>query len=192
MTRAKTFQKIAAALADQAKVNAEKVIAAAAVILSHSLADDVFTEVCKIAIKIDPDQWPPEINSEKTFSIEQLKEKGTDALLAEELQRFGNGLSKKSLPNRAELLFKHVPLDQHKNLPTDEVFFKMEKLKEFDQLRHDLVHSDGLPNINPAKGSPAMIFLHEAAQTALRSVANAYGLTLDFEYVKSLGPPKQA
>lgn len=111
-------------------------------------------------------------------------------MLAEGLKRFGEGLNNKSLPNRAELLFKRLPIDQDTILLTDETYFKMDKLREIDSLRHDLVHRNGLPNIDPLKGAPAMAFLHEAAKTALRSVVNAYGVALDSEYVKSLTPPE--
>jgi hypothetical protein len=185
------FSKIADALADQAKINAEKVVAAAAIILSHSLADDIFTESCKMAIELDPDLWRPDLKLERTFPLKIIMEEGIDNLLTQELTRFGNSVGNKSLPNRAQLLFSHVPIDHHSLVhPTDEEYFKMDKLVELDDLRHDLVHRDGLPKILPEKGAQAMAFFHEAAQTALRSVANAYGVPLDFEYMKSLFPPK--
>ena len=48
------FETVAEALAEQAAVNGEMVIAAAVVVLSHSTADDVFTGACDLAVELDP------------------------------------------------------------------------------------------------------------------------------------------
>jgi hypothetical protein len=188
--KAEDFPFIARGLAEQAAVNTEKVISAAAVILSHSTADDVFTEACKVAIDLDRDKWIPLISPDRTVSLKSLKDKGADVIFAEELESFKNGLGNKSLPKRADILFERVHISHNPIIPSnDERHFTMTKLKEADDLRHDLVHRNGLPKIDPARGAPVMAFLHEAAQTVLRSVANTYGLSLDQEYIKSLIPP---
>src|ERR1700693_6376530 len=60
----KVVSLLAEGLAKQTAVNAAMVISAAVVILSHSTADDVFTEVCKLAIDLDPTKWIPLLDLE--------------------------------------------------------------------------------------------------------------------------------
>lgn len=187
----KVMSLVADGLAKQTAVNAELVISAAVVILSHSTADDVFTEVCKLAIDLDPDKWIPLLDSERKVSLQLLREKGEKGVFEEELLRFKARLGGQSLPNRARLLFQQIPIVMHSEIPkTDSTYFKLSTLKEADELRIDLVHRNGLPNVNPASGRKFAGFLHEAATTALRSLASAYGIPWDLEYWKSLLIPK--
>lgn len=182
---------VADGLAKQTAVNAELVISAAVVILSHSTADDVFTEVCKLAIDLDPDKWIPLLDSKRKVSLKLLREKGEKGVFGEELLRFKARLGGQSLPNRARLLFQQIPIVMHSEIPkTDPAYFKLSTLEEADELRKDLVHRNGLPNVNPASGRKFAGFLHEAATTALRSLASAYSIPWDLEYWKSLLIPK--
>ena len=75
----KVMALVADGLAKQTAVNAELVISAAVVILSHSTADDVFTEVCKLAIDLDPDKWIPLLDPERKVSLQVLRNKGEKA-----------------------------------------------------------------------------------------------------------------
>jgi hypothetical protein len=189
----KLLPVLAESLAKQTRLNMETVISAAVVILSHSTADDVFTEVCKLAIDLDPGRWIPLLELDRPVSLRLLKEKGFDGVFEEELQRFKNRLAGKSLPNRAEIFFSQIPIRHGDLYPRGSPeFFTMSKLKEADELRIDLVHKNGLPRCNPASGSEYTGFLHEAATVALRSLVSAYGIPMDEEYWKSLFTPKSS
>jgi hypothetical protein len=59
-----------------------------------------------------------------------------------------------------------------------------------DELRHSIVHADGLQKVRLKDGTEAASFLHEAAHTALRSVASKYGFTLQ-QQVLFKGLPKK-
>jgi hypothetical protein len=166
------------ALALQTTVNAEMVISAAAIILSHSTADDVFTAACQMAIDLEPREWISELNLKRTVSLETLKEKGGDRVFADELRSYRDGLGGKSLPTRADLLFGHVLVKLHSAIPKEDVaYFRLSRLKEVDELRHRIVHGDGIQKVRLKDGIDAALFLHEAAQTALRSLANKHGFT---------------
>ena len=173
----KVLPLLADGLAKQAAVNVEMVISAAVVILSHSIADDVFTEVCKLAIDLDPAKWVPLLNLQSKITLESLRNKGFDGVFEEELQRFKAQLGGRSLPNRAKLLFQQIPIQMNQSIPKgDPMYFSVSKLKDADVLRHDLVHGNGLPHIEPTSGTVCAGFLHEAAHTALRSVISACGI----------------
>jgi hypothetical protein len=176
----KSFEIIARTLAEQTAVNGEMVIAAAVIVLSHSTADDVFTGACDLAIRLDSAKWIPELNLERKVSLKTLREKGTNAIFGMELERFRKQLAGKSLPSRAELFFRHVPI-HHNPLysSTDPQHFRLSVLKEADDLRISIVHGRALPKIDLKQCRKTMLFLHEAAITALRSLGFLYPLRLD-------------
>lgn len=174
------FGKIAKVLAEQTAVNGEMVIAAAVVILSHSTADDVFTGACDLAVELDPAEWISELNMQRAVTLRDLKEKGVDGVFALELARFRKRFPAKSLPSRAELLFRHVQIRHHYMLKvTDPQYFRLSALEEADDLRNSIVHGTPLPRIDLEQSKNTMLFLHEAAITALRSLSFSYPLPLD-------------
>jgi hypothetical protein len=168
------------AIALQTAVNAEVAISAAAIVLSHSTADDAFTEACQMAIDLEPGEWISELNMKRTVSLKTLKEKGADMVFTDELRFYRDGLGGKSVVKRADLLFAHVPIMLHSEIPKEDVsYFRLSRLKEMDELRHNIVHEDGLQKVRLKEGTEAALFFHEAAHTALRSLANNYGFTLE-------------
>lgn len=178
---AKDFDKIAETLAEQTAVNGEMVIAAAVVVLSHSTVDDVFAGACDLAIELDPTKWISELNLDRNVPLKVLKEQGADGVFALELERLKKQLPNKSLPRRAELLFRHVSIRHHEKMftPTDPQYFRLSTLKDADDLRNSIVHGSMLPRIDLEQSKNTMLFLHEAASTALRSLAYSYPLPLD-------------
>jgi hypothetical protein len=61
----------------------------------------------------------------------------------------------------------------------DPEYFRLSVLKEADDLRNSIVHGNALPRIELERSKNTMLFLHEAAATALRSLAYSYPLPLD-------------
>jgi hypothetical protein len=174
------FPKIAELFARQAAVNGEMVIAGAVVVLSHSAADDVFTGACSLAIELDPKSWISEINPDRTVTVRDLRDKGAEQIVEIELEKLKNQIPDKSLPNRADIFFRHVPI-VHNGIysATDPQYFRASTLKEVDDLRIDIVHRNGLVRANLKESTDALLFLHEAALTALRSLGHAYNIPLD-------------
>jgi hypothetical protein len=74
------FSTIAEGLATQATVNAESVLSAAAIVLAHSNADDVFPGACGLAIELAPDEWKAELNFERKITLGKLREKGAEGV----------------------------------------------------------------------------------------------------------------
>jgi hypothetical protein len=170
------------AIAMQTTVNAEVAISAAAIILSHSTADEAFTAACQMAIDLEPGRWISELNLKRTVSLEALKDRGADKVFTDELRFYRDGLGGKSIVKRADLLFAHVPIVLHSEIPKEDVsYFRLSRLKEMDELRHNIVHEDGLQKVRLKEGTEAAFFFHEAAHTALRSLANNYRFTLEPE-----------
>jgi len=179
---AREIPHIAKQMAEQTAVNLETIISAAIIILSHSTADDVFTAACQLSSELDPKEWFSELNLDRSVSLRSLIENGSDAVLAEEIQSFRTRLGNKSLPNRAEMLFRHVQVRQHKDIPvSDPAYFRISALKEVDELRIGIVHGSALPRIARSRSENAMVFLHEAAFVAIRSIMHAYRIELDWD-----------
>ena len=114
-------------------------------------------------------------------------EKGSDGVLADELESLRAQLDGKSLPGRAEMLFRHVPVQQHRQIPpTDPSYFRMSTLKDADDLRISIVHGSGLPPIDRTRSKNVMLFLHEAAFVAIRSVVTAYRIPHVWDHLVKL------
>jgi hypothetical protein len=172
---AKEIPRIAKQMAEQTAVNLEVIISAAITVLSHSTADDVFTGACELSMDLAPKDWISELNLERKISLRSLIENGSEAVLADQLRSFRGQLGSKSLPARAEIFFRHVPLQHHQSIPKrDPAYFRLSTLKEADDLRNLIVHGSRLPRIDPILSKNTMLFLHEAALVAIRSVITAY------------------
>jgi hypothetical protein len=175
------FDEIVEFLSQQTAVNCERIIAAAVVVLSHSTADDVFTAACELAIELDPATWIPELDMKRTVPIGLLKQKGLSGVFADELERLRRKIPRMSLARRAELFFRRVTIRHHPMFgPADVRYFRLSKLKEADDLRNSVVHGSGLPQIELDLSSSTMLFLHEAAITAMRSLATSYRLPVEW------------
>ena len=110
-----------------------------------------------------------------------LKEKGPSGVFAVELERLRQQLPGRSLASRAELFFRHVKIRHHPMFgPADVRYFRVSKLKEAEDLRNSIVHGSGLPQIDLDLSKSTMLFLHEAAITAMRSLASSYRLPVEW------------
>jgi hypothetical protein len=175
------FDKITDALVLQTAVNGENVIAAAVIVLSHATADDIFTVACESAIELDPASWFSELSMERKVPLSLLRDKGPAGVFALELDKLRQQISERSLPNRAELFFRHVKIRHHSMFaPADIQYFRQSRLVEAENLRSNILHESGLPQIDLELGKQIMLFLHESALTALRSLAFAYRLPVEW------------
>jgi hypothetical protein len=186
------FPKMAEILAKQTSVNLETIVSASMIVLSHSTADDVFTAACGLSIDLSPEKWESELNLQRTVSLQDVFDKGTEAIKVSELASLKNRLGNKSLPNRAALLFERVPIRLHKDIPNDESsYYRESRLVEVDKLRHKIVHEGKLQGLTLQEGVDATHFLHEAAHTAIRSIIFEFGLPFDFKLFGELvGAPR--
>lgn len=175
------FDKIAEVLAQQTSVNSESVIAVAVILLSHATADAAFTGACELAIDQDPGAWISDLSMERKVTLGSILEKGTSGVFAAELDKLRQHLSTKPLANRAEQFFRHVKIRHHPEFdPGDFRYFRVSKLKEADELRNSIVHGSGIPEMDLRQAGRTMLFLHEAAIAAMRSLAYAYHLPMEW------------
>lgn len=175
------FAEMADTLAQQTSVTGESVTAASVVILSHAIAEDIFTAACESAIELDPASWFSELNMERKIPLSLLRDEGPAGVFALELDKLRQQLPDKSLPSRAELFFRHVKIRHHSTFgPADVQYFRQSRLVEADNLRNNIVHESHLPQIDLHLSKQIMLFLHQAALTALRSLAAAYRLPVEW------------
>jgi hypothetical protein len=173
--------------------NAETVISAAVIVLTHSAVDDAFTAACEEAIDLDEESWKSELSRTRKVELGEVIELGMDGLLERELEQFKKKLWAKSLPSRAELLFRHVPIRKHQQIsPEEDAYYRGSKMEEADKLRHEIVHGNRLPPLSIEKSKAIVAFLFEAAQTAFRSIAFKFGLPFDFEHFQEVAGVKKS
>jgi hypothetical protein len=181
------YETIARGLAEQAAINAETVISAAAVVLAHSRTDEAFTIACEVAIDLAPKDWYSELSADRKIKLGDLRDEGAETIFEKELSAYKKRLGAKSLPSRAALLFRKVPIKLHKDIhPAENAYYRSSKLKEADDLRHEIVHGSVLPKISIAQSRATTHFFQEAAQTAVRSLGFAFKLSVDWNYLKEL------
>ena len=133
-------------------------------------------------LRRDSNVRPTDYESQRTVSLQDVFDKGTEAIKVSELASLKNRLGNKSLPNRAALLFERVPIRLHKDIPNDESsYYRESRLVEVDKLRHKIVHEGKLQGLTLQEGVDATHFLHEAAHTAIRSIIFEFGLPFDFK-----------
>lgn len=175
------FDELTDTLAPPTAASTENVIAGAMIILSHATTDDIFTGACESAIELDPASWFSELSMERKVPLSLLRDKGPAGVFALELDKLRQQLSERSLPNRAELFFRHVKIRHHAMFqPPDVQYFRQSRLVEAENLKNNILHESGLPLIDLELGKQIMMFLHEAALTALRSLASAYRLPVEW------------
>jgi hypothetical protein len=123
------FDEIARDLARQAPATGENVLASAVVVMSYTLADDVFTATCESAIELDPVNWIPELSMDRKVTLGFLRDKGPAGVFAVELEKLRQQLGSRSLPSRAELLFRHIKVRHNPAFgPADVQCFRQSKL----------------------------------------------------------------
>ena len=132
------------------------------------------------------------MNLDKKIKLADLLENGIEGMFAMELEQLKIKVARKSLPVRAELLFRHVPIRKHSEIVSwESSYYRGARLKEVDDLRHEIIHGSGLPKITMSDSRAASEFLHEAAYTALRSLAYKFDLPLDVKHFQSVNMPTQ-
>jgi hypothetical protein len=175
------FDKMAEGLAQRTAITGASVTAASVIILSHAVADDIFTAACESAIELDPASWFAELSMERKVPLSLLRDKGPAGVFALELDKLRQQLPDRSLSSRAELFFRHVKIRHHSTFgPADVQYFRQSRVVEADTLRNNIVHESQLPQIDLDLGRQIMLFLHEASLTALRSLAAAYRLPVEW------------
>ncbi len=122
---------------------------------------------------------------DRKVTLGEVRDKGTDTVFEDELRKLIAQLKNKSLPSRADILFRKAPIVHNTKTAASE-YFRLSTLKELDELRHDIVHRGGLSRIDVALTKDRLAFLLEAASTAIRSVAVAYNVGIDKEYMAQL------
>lgn len=96
------------------------------------------------------------------------------------LRSLKSQLENKSLPNRADILFRRAPIRRHADVfKGDPCYFRLSKLKEVDDLRRRIVHQSAMDSVRPEQATDAVEFLSEACNTVIRSVAYGYNIPME-------------
>ena len=146
---------------------------AASVVFGHSLLDALLFKLCKLSYSLDPGDWFPLV-SERQVKVEQLLAEKPDLIVAKVAQVYVDSLERKPLNDRATLLHSMCrPTNTKEILPN--YTYSESDLKDFDQLRHKIVHGMYFRKAIPE----AVSLLAYARQTGIyfiNMVGNRYNL----------------
>lgn len=151
-------------------------IDAASLVFAHSILDDFVSECCRLSMEADPDDWANAINQRKV-SIERVRSFSNDQLIKDELQDYGNQISRDALLKRVRILFNKCPPVPFvlKVIPYT---FDQGRLESLDKLRQQVVHRP-TEKLSFPKIEDDLRFLHWTCDFFAWVVSKKYGLTLE-------------
>ena len=148
-TNKEAFFKISGGVDKFANMQAERnintyqvAIDAASLILTHSYLDATAFDYCRVIEMVSPQSWEKFV-SDRKFTVKELKGKTYGDVLHQHVNRFVKSLERASLIEKTDRIFEICPP------PLGYVFiqgyeFNRDRLIKLDELRHDIVHGDGL------------------------------------------------
>lgn len=92
--------------------------------------------------KADPTIWENDVKNE-TARLSELKNATYDAIMKQRAGEFAKSLAKKSLPEKVQLILDRCYRGEVKLSPPT-FHFDMQRLKAFDEIRHDVAHGRGM------------------------------------------------
>jgi hypothetical protein len=118
--------------------SAQNAVAAACLVFSHSLADVAVEELCMIAADFDRAYWVRLIET-RSLTIRQLSQQNINDVLRNEIRKKIRILS---LPRKMNHLLRHA--GEHCRVEYPGFSYSRDRLAELDQIRHGLVHGEGI------------------------------------------------
>lgn len=120
----------------------DNAVNAASIVFMHSALDAVVTDLCQISALISPDDWFKYIKN-KEVSFKKIKSSSYEETYINELDDFIKKIDHKSLIERTQILFSLCQPSKDFQIKSD-FSFKKDKLKQIDNLRHEIVHDNGI------------------------------------------------
>ena len=171
------IQGLAKQLTEQQFKSYQKSIDEASVILTHSALDGAALDYCRVIELIaPPQQWLNNIKNQKA-TIGELNNIGYDNLIKQRISRFVASLDRVSLLDKIDQIFKLCQPPSNFD-PIRSYKFDRNRIKDFDLMRHRIVHERGL-NSSLQNYDKEIIYMMDTSNFLMALVNYKYKLKLD-------------
>ena len=152
-------------------------IDASSLVLAHSAIDASAFDYLRVIGFIAPIDQLEHFVIKKTITLEELKEKTHDEILKDKITKFIVGLERESLLSKIDKLFQ-ICKPPAKFSPIKKYTYDRHRLVKLDELRHEIVHGEGLksPMIDCDN---EIIYMNNTANLLMALLNHAYGLKLN-------------
>ncbi len=170
-------EKLVAFLTEQKVRNARIAVNAADLVFTHGTVDGVAFDCCRAITLIEPDRCRGWVE-DRTFKMGEILAEPQEALLRRALDSRLEWLERRSLPDKADFLYRTCPPPAGWKQPTSYTYDR-DRLARVDEVRHRIVH-DSLSAISALQEGDG----HFLEQTGLHLVllaVRAFRVILDPE-----------
>lgn len=149
----------------------------AALVFSHSILDSIAFDCCKISSLVAPEDWEAQVGKRKVV-LSEVKGQDYGQLLRARIEEYLVQLERESLLKKIDTLHKKC----WQETEITGYAFDSVRLKELDDLRHEVVHGLTGPKELP-RGLDDIDYLQKTSLHLATSVLRKYNLTFPQEYV---------
>ncbi len=142
---------VTSALAD----NASRGVEAAALVFTHSMAEELLMDLCRILAEVDRAPWEQKVENRKV-TLHDLRERGQEEMSRELVEGYLTELSKESIVKKADALLSVLQPDDIGSIIPG-LQFDRESLEEVDTLRHECAHREIKKEIPDLQGNIALL-----------------------------------
>lgn len=134
-----TAKNIAEKLTIKSLEDDKSYINAASIVFAHSVFDVTVNNYLEVASLMNPKEWL-DVIARQDVKLSEVLESSIEEILKSKLSQCVKEISKKSLPNRIDILLRHCP-PKKDNGPIKDYKYDRDIVEEFDKKRHNIVHA---------------------------------------------------
>jgi len=168
-------EKLVAFLTEQKVRNARIAVDAASLVFTHGTVDGVAFDCCRAITLIDPDRCRGWVE-ERSFKVAEIMTESREELLRRALDARVEWLERRSLPEKADFVYRTCPPQAGWKGPTSYTYDR-DRLERIDDARHRTVH-DGLSAASALRDGDEH-FLEQTGSHLVLLVVRAFGITFD-------------
>lgn len=169
--------------------NAQASVDAASVVFAHSVLDGAALDFCRVTALVAPQNWEPALKDKKV-SLLDFRGSSYDQVMWALLDQYFEQLAKESLLKKVDLLYQRCQPPANWS-PMHGYRFDRDRLEMLDQLRHEIIHGEGLGRALPSAAHDVE-YLMKTALLLMGLVNFRYGLKLDPYYPLKKASRRQA
>lgn len=164
---------------EQASVSVD----AASIVFTHSVLDAAALDYCKVTALVAPKDWEASLE-QRQVTLGEVSKEGYEAVLGKKLSSLLEQLERESLIKKVELLFARCQPPTG-FAPIGHYTFDMNRLKWLDNLRHAIIHGQGL-GAPIASAADEVEFLMKTSLFLMCLINEKYGMKLNPLYAFSV------
>lgn len=131
------------------EIGIDAVLESASLVVIHAILDGAVMDLCRISALCAPDEWESEL-SNKQIALSDFRNATYQQLRDRKLSEYLLSLDRQSLLNKIDRLLAKC---QPAAAPDCPYRYDKHRMLQLDQLRHEIVHGDGLMAMKPVSAS---------------------------------------